>query len=1406
MPVLRKRHSLTSVDQPEPSEPLPELPPNRPPRNPARASNAFAQVFQRKGKMKPGSRPSTANSTRAARDEVTPWESKPTGAKVRSSAPSVKSRASSTGLATGPVEDVTPWELFPVPVKSSSTTRPYTSSGPVSKASSSIISAPHGAMDKNTGAVEDVAPWELFEAPSGTIKSSMNLSLKSSEPSIRATMNTNHTSFLPSMHSIPMDKNTGPVEDVAPWELFEEPSTSQSNSKSVTSPAPSVRATLRSDHASLLTSARSIPADKNTGPVEEVAPWELFEEPSTSQANTRSIKSPVPSVRASEHASLMTSARSVPTDKNTGPVEDVAPWELFEGPPTSNGTRNIKSPEPSIRATLHSEHASVLTSARSVPADKNTGPVEDVAPWELFDDPATSKSATRSIKSPVPSVRTTLDSQTSSILSDAVESSGHRLSMATGPTEEVAPWELQPPPQETDANEVAGPTRPRSMSKAELADVMPWELHPPPPVPAIPAGVKTRPDSTRPSMSASKPLGDLGLLRRRRSGGGRPSKDRSVSQTNPPLKLRTQFKSPSSYSVIHGSEEATTPQTIKSVSSAVAFPQSHIYSSPISEVSPSNDHTETEPGPPSKEKQSPTISTTDRKILKEPKRNLGPSNAHFVMKGAGVHLTDGTICPGKKHHRDDPKVPYPRNYEREVIDLDVWETLFCKELCGSLTWHVFEEPPRRVLDLGCGTGDWILKCAGQWEATQFVGLDIVPLHPDLQRMGSSDLASRITWVQANFLNKLPFPNDEFDFVHIKRIALGVPETKWESLLDEIDRVLKPGGALEIVEEDLFFPGKLLETEEDENELGSLLSRSSSITSASGRQEARTALWDNEDGGRNRMNDSSHANGFITPAIDIENMNISSPLLADTTPRPTSFMPQARSSIPLPAFPQTLQNNHSALSFLDSSGPISPEIEKQVPFFGRRPSNPTLTAGHNSTQSLRSLHQQTASRYDQLPHIVTSESSKLPPFLVRTPAAMPTNPRDHSLLEYIYKETLSARFINIAPLAMLNAYLEYHFTGTRSHPPLLYTFPPQPSKLLPESDSDSDEAPTNSSNTSVGDPVLPPSDSPVRSSARSRKSMASTRSAFSDDNGELLDQHRWLTMDGLIHKTSPYVSLDQTRGYAFSPAAKSNFTAPSTGGRGRRESRIPNKTFNIDLRSLNLHLLLRVKEILACSEIMWEWVEHTQNTAHGRQQTNGRNSTDAAPLPNTHRSSASFGTTTGQPDHKGSVLCMSREDFNQLLLNFEMDMHDKASVNTALRERFDWSVISSDPSQKRKIFNSACDKYDKFQKKEHRSSIRPSPRKFLPHASPNIDVGLPPSLISLRNRVNSQARLNRVDSDSQLYAGAQNASAYPISRRKSDASGQMTLPPIDSEVAPTQKLSRSMGVFVAWKPVANSGMR
>lgn len=161
---------------------------------------------------------------------------------------------------------------------------------------------------------------------------------------------------------------------------------------------------------------------------------------------------------------------------------------------------------------------------------------------------------------------------------------------------------------------------------------------------------------------------------------------------------------------------------------------------------------------------------------------------------------------GKKLHRyPTHDVPYPRSFDREVIDLDVWCMIWGHQLVGEVALRGGKGYPDKILDLGCGTGSWILNASMKWKTTHFVGLDIVPLHPDLEDI-DPDLAARITWVQANFLERLPFPDQEFDFVYARRIARGVPEDKWDYILEEILRVLKPGGSVQITEEDLYFPG------------------------------------------------------------------------------------------------------------------------------------------------------------------------------------------------------------------------------------------------------------------------------------------------------------------------------------------------------------------------------------------------------------------------------------------------------------------------------------------------------------------------------------------------------------------------------------------------------------------------
>ncbi|KAF4571514.1 hypothetical protein EYR36_008853 [Pleurotus pulmonarius] len=160
----------------------------------------------------------------------------------------------------------------------------------------------------------------------------------------------------------------------------------------------------------------------------------------------------------------------------------------------------------------------------------------------------------------------------------------------------------------------------------------------------------------------------------------------------------------------------------------------------------------------------------------------------------------------RKVRRKVGEVPYPLRYTMEMLNFDIWDHMFLTSCCRKLTMHQFDVPPPMVLDLGCGGGYWAMEAARQWLDSTIIGFDYYRVQPNLSVLPSHrDLARRVQWVHGNLLDGLPFPPSHFDFVRVAGIGLGVPEDEWQFVLEDIARVMKPGGVLEIIEEDLIFP-------------------------------------------------------------------------------------------------------------------------------------------------------------------------------------------------------------------------------------------------------------------------------------------------------------------------------------------------------------------------------------------------------------------------------------------------------------------------------------------------------------------------------------------------------------------------------------------------------------------------
>ncbi|TCD65656.1 hypothetical protein EIP91_002329 [Steccherinum ochraceum] len=101
--------------------------------------------------------------------------------------------------------------------------------------------------------------------------------------------------------------------------------------------------------------------------------------------------------------------------------------------------------------------------------------------------------------------------------------------------------------------------------------------------------------------------------------------------------------------------------------------------------------------------------------------------------------------------------------------------------------------------------DWVIDAAKRWPQCTFVGYDLVNVQIPLHCL-DEDIANRIQWVHGNILRqRLPYDDDEFDYIHVEGMAFAIPELKWNSVFEEMNRVLRPGGVVEVVEEDAMFP-------------------------------------------------------------------------------------------------------------------------------------------------------------------------------------------------------------------------------------------------------------------------------------------------------------------------------------------------------------------------------------------------------------------------------------------------------------------------------------------------------------------------------------------------------------------------------------------------------------------------
>ena len=166
----------------------------------------------------------------------------------------------------------------------------------------------------------------------------------------------------------------------------------------------------------------------------------------------------------------------------------------------------------------------------------------------------------------------------------------------------------------------------------------------------------------------------------------------------------------------------------------------------------------------------------------------------------------GKVRQFKHHGFPSSLVPYWYGYGQDCLDAELDAHLASLLSLKGHTLTPLKAHPSRVLDLGCGIGAWCIDAARDWPSTEFIGLDVCPIQTPVSNLNNPDLSKRISWVVANFLETLPFPDNSFDYVHMRFLQQAIPESAWPEVITEVERVLAPGGKLEIVESNHIFYG------------------------------------------------------------------------------------------------------------------------------------------------------------------------------------------------------------------------------------------------------------------------------------------------------------------------------------------------------------------------------------------------------------------------------------------------------------------------------------------------------------------------------------------------------------------------------------------------------------------------
>jgi len=158
---------------------------------------------------------------------------------------------------------------------------------------------------------------------------------------------------------------------------------------------------------------------------------------------------------------------------------------------------------------------------------------------------------------------------------------------------------------------------------------------------------------------------------------------------------------------------------------------------------------------------------------------------------------------------------HDRSNEEELTRLQIQDRMVTTGMGGVLPEQPNPGAFKRVLDIGCGTGGWLIETAKNYPSTsRLIGVDISKRMIDYAREQAEEqqVSDRVEFHVMDALLMLEFPTAYFDLVN-QRFGLSYLRTwDWPKFLQECQRVCRRDGIIRVTESDTFLePGSPAQT-------------------------------------------------------------------------------------------------------------------------------------------------------------------------------------------------------------------------------------------------------------------------------------------------------------------------------------------------------------------------------------------------------------------------------------------------------------------------------------------------------------------------------------------------------------------------------------------------------------------